>query len=62
VFFIPGARRSIEFLDFRTGETRRIVSEDMPIRSVTVSPDGGEILYSKDEGDRSDLMLVENLR
>jgi WD40-like Beta Propeller Repeat len=55
---------SIQYLNFATGQTRKIGSiEKEPIwnySSFAVSPDGRWILYTKRPSEGRDLMLVEN--
>lgn len=49
--------------DFETGETRKLAPvERRPSRGFSVSPDGQWILYTRDDIDDSDIMLIENFR
>jgi len=57
---------SIQYLNFATGQIRKIGSIDKePLwnySSFSVSPDGRWILYTKRPSEERDLMLVENFR
>jgi Tol biopolymer transport system component len=63
IYFIPSQDRdsSIQFLDFATNHTKRVASFGKPFDAgLTLSPDGGWILYSQVEQVGSELRLVEN--
>ena len=65
IYFIPSQDRdsSIQFLDFATNHTKRVASFGKPFDAgLTLSPDGGWILYSQVEQVGSELRLVENFR
>ena len=58
-------RSEIRLYEFATGKTRKILMLDLqsfPFASLTASPGGRVILYSKYDQAGSDLMLVENFR
>ena len=65
-FFAPEDDKGssgINFHDFATGETKKILTIDKPIlESIEISPDGRTILYTQVDEAGSDLMLVENFR
>jgi hypothetical protein len=53
----------LSFLDFASGDTRRIAAlAGRPRWGLSVSPDGGHILYTQQYEIGADLMLVENFR
>jgi Tol biopolymer transport system component len=65
IYFTPHAGRDstseIDFLDFATGSTSRIVKVMKPLDlGLTVSPDGRTLLYSQVDHTGSNLMLIEN--
>jgi Tol biopolymer transport system component len=67
IYFISGPDsskiHSIRCLSYATGEIKTIASIENPwSHYITVSPDGGWILYPKLDLEGSDLMLVENFR
>ena len=68
VFFAPaddatGTSSSIKFLRFDTNTISDVTSfEKSFVYGVSVSPDGGWMLYSPEQQFRSELMLVENFR
>jgi Tol biopolymer transport system component/tRNA A-37 threonylcarbamoyl transferase component Bud32 len=68
VYFAPaddaiGAGSSVQFLRFDTNHISNVVTfEKTFVYGVSVSPDGGTILYSPEQQFRSELMLVENFR
>ncbi len=67
IYFIPGAdsasRYFIQFFNFATKKIRSITTIKKPIDLyLSVSPDGGWILYSQIDQMDSDLMLVENFQ
>ncbi|MCW5978027.1 MAG: serine/threonine-protein kinase [Bryobacteraceae bacterium] len=54
---------TLNFLDFRTGGTHVIRTLDRPpAGGLSLSPDGGHILFSQFDRSESDLMLVDNFR
>jgi serine/threonine protein kinase len=66
IYFNPfpsAGRHSIQFYEFSTGRTRQIAALAKPPSSgLSVSADGGVILYSQVDSQTVDLMLVENFR
>jgi hypothetical protein len=67
LYFIPKSdspdRHSIQFLNFSTKKIRCISTIDRDIDEfLSVSPQGGWILYSQIDQMDSDLMRVENFR
>jgi len=55
--------RSILFLDFATGRTRRVaVAKHAFILGISVSPDARYLLFDQVDESRSDLMLVRDFR
>jgi hypothetical protein len=68
VYFAPsddaiGTSSSIKFLRFGTNTISDVTSfEKSFVYGVSVSPDGGWMLYSPVQQFRSELMLVENFR
>jgi Tol biopolymer transport system component len=61
---VSGDRTSaVNFLDFRTGETRQIVPLDrIPDLGLALSPDGRSLLFTTIDYLGTDLMLVEGFR
>ena len=49
-------------LDPATGRDRLLGKLQNAQGAITVSPDGKTVLYAKDVGEGSDLMLIENFR
>ena len=67
IYFIPrtdpGEPYFIHFLSFATGRSRAVLRMAAPPgNGLTVSRDGGSILYTQIDERRSDLMLVDNFR
>jgi Tol biopolymer transport system component len=62
IYFIAGAESHLEFFSFRTQQHRTLTKVDHPRLGLTVSPDGGVILYTQSDQSGSDLMLVENFK
>ncbi|HST10288.1 MAG TPA: protein kinase [Terriglobales bacterium] len=71
VFFVPDreitASSSIRFLSFATNKIRPVATFNKPLDTpalggMSVSPDGGWILYTQFDQAGSELMLVENFR
>jgi len=67
IYFIPkpdaAGRYSIQFFNFATKRIRSISTIESAIQgNLSVSPDGRWILYSQNDQEGSDLMLVENFR
>ncbi len=66
IYFIPtrdSERRSIEFYDFESGQTKLITYlPGMTRWGLSVTPDGQSILYSQERDEGADLMLVNNFR
>ncbi len=49
--------------EFGTGKTSKVLTIEKPIfYFIEASPDGRTILYTQNDQDGSDLMLVENFR
>jgi Tol biopolymer transport system component len=65
-FFAPDdgkGRSDINFRDFATGKTSKILTIEKPIfEHIEISPDARTILYTQIDEAGSDLMLVENFR
>jgi serine/threonine protein kinase len=64
-FFTPPDKQGhsdIDFYNFATGETREILTLEHWPSSITVSPNGGTVLYTQDDQAGSDLMLVDHFR
>jgi Tol biopolymer transport system component len=65
-FFTPPDKEGhneIRLYEFSTGKVRKILTIEGPIGPhITISPDGGAILYTQRDDATSDLMLVENYR
>jgi Tol biopolymer transport system component len=58
-----GAHDTIQYFDFATGKSRRILSLPFPAAyGLSLSPDGRYLLFSQNSAEESDLMLVENIR
>jgi len=59
-------RATLKFLDVGTGRISTIATLEKPLsccgQSLAVSPDGRSILYSQQDSESTDLMLVENFR
>jgi hypothetical protein len=53
---------SLRFLDFSSGGSHVLATVQSLGRGLTVSPDGGTILYSVRKPPNVDLMLIENFR
>ena len=64
IYFSPqGNPRSICFYDFATQHTREIFRADKDLsEGISVSPDGRYLLYSQEDENNSDIMLVNNFR
>lgn len=64
IYFAPQANpRSICFYDFATKHTREIFRVDKDLaEGMSVSPDGGYMLYSQFDQNNSSIMLVNNFR
>ena len=68
IYFVPDSGSSIQFLDLRTNQIRRIASFERPVGSgdlgddsgLAISPDGRWILYSRIDQGGAELRLVEN--
>ena len=63
IYFVPAnASKSIQYFDFATRQARKIFESDKEYdNSLSVSPDGRWILYSRAE-ENSDIMLVDHFR
>jgi len=64
IYFIPDSQPfSVRFQDFATGKVITVANlAREPAWSLSVSPDGRNLLYSEFEGVRADLVLVDNFR
>ena len=70
IYFVPHSLTSIQFLDLRTNQIRRIASFERPVGmgdlggGLAISPDGQWILYTNTRADQggAELRLVENFR
>jgi Tol biopolymer transport system component/DNA-binding winged helix-turn-helix (wHTH) protein len=66
IFFVPGhadGTWSIRFFNFQTGATTVVAPiEGQAAVGLSLSPDGRYILYSENDQQSSELMLVENFR
>jgi Tol biopolymer transport system component len=67
IYFIPRAdsqgRFAVHFYDFRTVQSTVVLPMTArPSEGLAVSPDGRVLLYSQNDGQKSDLMLIEHFR
>jgi hypothetical protein len=64
IYFSPQDNpRSICFYDFATQHTREIFRADKDLgEGISISPDGRYMLYSQEDENNSDIMLVNNFR
>ena len=67
IYFIPDpasdGKYAIHFLSFATGKVKRVASiPSSPGQCLTVSPDRRFLLYTQNDEEGSDLMLVENFK
>lgn len=66
IYFLAFAKFShptIQFLDFTSGKTQPVLSlERQPGWGLSVSTDGKSLIYTQDEFEESNLMMVENFK
>jgi Tol biopolymer transport system component len=66
IYFIPepgpGGSASIQFLNFASGESKRIIEINNPGWAMAASRDGRSLLWMQIDYEGDDLMLVENFR
>jgi hypothetical protein len=63
IYFITGTQScTLAFFSLRTQQHNTLAKLENPAYYLSVSPDGGSILYSHDDQAGSDLMLVENFK
>jgi Tol biopolymer transport system component/DNA-binding winged helix-turn-helix (wHTH) protein len=63
IYFLNCWQGEIKFYDFATRKAATVLKVESDLAAgLSVSPDGRWLLYSRDEPDTTDLMLVENFR
>ena len=65
IYFIhstAGEQGRVDYLDFHTGKRTLISSVDKSWLGLALAPDGKSLLYSRNETQESEIMLVKNFQ
>jgi hypothetical protein len=59
---ITSEQGKLEYFDFHTGTRTPIGSVEKSIFGLALAPDGKSLLYSRNESEESDIMLIKNFQ
>ena len=62
IYYLSPTRKTIQFLDPAIGKVSTLATLDKPAGYLTVSPDDRFVIWTQEDQNTQDLMLVENFR